>query len=76
VKVDGTFVKDLADSRDNQIFVSTLVNLARNFNLSTVAEWVGSERESAILRGYGVDYFQGIHYGAPSIAEPWAKPVS
>ena len=76
VKVDGTFVKDLADSRDNQIFVSTLVNLARNFKLSTVAEWVGSERESAILRGYGVDYFQGIHYGAPSIAEPWAKPVS
>jgi len=76
VKVDGTFVKDLAESRDNQIFVSTLVSLARNFNLSTVAEWVGSERESGILRGYGVDYFQGIHYGAPSIAEPWARPVS
>ncbi|MBU6155474.1 MAG: EAL domain-containing protein [Alphaproteobacteria bacterium] len=76
VKVDGTFVKDLAESRDNQIFVSTLVNLARNFNLSTVAEWVGSERESEILRGYGVDYFQGIHYGAPSIAEPWAKAAS
>jgi diguanylate cyclase (GGDEF)-like protein len=76
VKVDGTFVKDLADSRDNQIFVSTLVNLAKNFNLSTVAEWVGSERECDILRGYGVDYFQGIHYGAPSIAEPWDKPVT
>lgn len=74
VKVDGTFVKDLAESRDNQIFVSTLVNLAKNFDLSTVAEWVGSERESEILRGYGVDYFQGIHYGAPSISEPWGKP--
>lgn len=75
VKVDGTFVKDLADSRDNQIFVSTLVNLAKNFNLMTVAEWVGSERESEILRGFGVDYFQGIHYGAPCIAEPWSKPA-
>jgi diguanylate cyclase (GGDEF)-like protein len=71
VKVDGSFVKGLADSRDNQIFVSTLVNLAKNFNLSTVAEWVGLERECEILRGFGVDYLQGIHFGAPTVSEPW-----
>jgi EAL domain-containing protein (putative c-di-GMP-specific phosphodiesterase class I) len=75
VKVDGSFVKGLADSRDNQIFVSTLVSLARNFNLATVAEWVGSERESEILRTFGVDYFQGIYFGAPSVSEPWAGEV-
>ena len=73
VKVDGSFVKGLAESHDNQIFVSTLVNLARNFKLATVAEWVGSERECEILRTFGVDYFQGIHFGAPSVAEPWAQ---
>lgn len=73
VKVDGTFVKGMADSRDNQIFVSTLVSLARNFNLATVAEWVGDEREAELLRGYGVDYFQGFYYGKPEIREPWAK---
>jgi len=71
VKVDGSFVKGLADSRDNQIFVSTLVTLAKNFNLSTVAEWVGDENEVEILRGYGVDYFQGKFYGWPDTKEPW-----
>lgn len=71
VKVDGSFVKGLADCRDNQIFVSTLVNLAKNFNLSTVAEWVGNEQEAEILRTFGVDYFQGWHFGKPDTAEPW-----
>ncbi|MFA7639587.1 MAG: EAL domain-containing protein, partial [Parvibaculum sp.] len=33
VKIDGSFVIDLATSPDNQFFVRTLVDLARNFNL-------------------------------------------
>lgn len=73
VKVDGSFVKGLADSRDNQIFVSTLVNLAKNFNLSTVAEWVGNAREADILRAFGVDYFQGWYCGKPDVQEPWSQ---
>jgi EAL domain-containing protein (putative c-di-GMP-specific phosphodiesterase class I) len=73
VKVDGSFVKGLAESRDNRIFVSTLVTLAKNFNLSTVAEWVGNEEEAEILRGFGVDYFQGMYFGKPDVVEPWSK---
>ncbi len=75
VKLDGSFVKGLADSPDNRIFVSTLVNLAKNFNLSTVAEWVSDENEATILRELGVDYFQGWHFGKPEVAEPWAQPT-
>ncbi len=71
VKVDGSFVKGLADSRDNQIFVRTLVDLAKNFNLTTVAEWVAEEGEADILKAYGVDYLQGFYYGRPDVKEPW-----
>lgn len=71
VKVDGSFVKGLADSRDNQIFVRTLVDLAKNFNLSTVAEWVSDAREADILRAFGVDYLQGFYFGKPEVKEPW-----
>ena len=71
VKIDGSFVKGLAGSRDNQIFVRTLVDLARNFNLSTVAEWVGDAREADILRAFGVDYLQGFYFGKPEIEKPW-----
>ncbi len=71
VKVDGSFVKGLAESRDNQIFVRTLVDLAKNFNLATVAEWVADAREADILRAFGVDYFQGFYFGKPEVKEPW-----
>lgn len=71
VKIDGAYVKGLASSPDNQIFVKTLVELARNFNLKTVAEWVGSDEEAAILETLGVDYFQGYHFGEPTLTPAW-----
>lgn len=71
VKIDGSYVKGLAQSRDNQIFVRTLVDLAKNFNLKTVAEWVGSDEEAEMLQGFGIDYFQGFHFGEPSLELKW-----
>jgi EAL domain-containing protein (putative c-di-GMP-specific phosphodiesterase class I) len=73
VKIDGSFVKGMADNRDNQIFVRTLVDLAKNFNLSTVAEWVADPREADILRAFGVDYMQGFLFSKPEIREPWTN---
>jgi diguanylate cyclase (GGDEF)-like protein len=71
VKIDGSYVKGPAQSRDNQIFVRTLVDLAKNFNLKTVAEWVGSDEEAEMLEGFGIDYFQGFHFGEPSLELSW-----
>ena len=65
VKIDGSYVKGLVQSPDNQIFVRTLIDLAKNFKLKTVAEWVGSDEEAALLEEMGVDYFQGFHFGEP-----------
>lgn len=67
VKIDGTYVQDLTTSPENQIFVRTLVDLAKNFNLKTVAEWVGSDEDAALLESFGVDYFQGFHFGEPQL---------
>jgi diguanylate cyclase (GGDEF)-like protein len=72
VKIDGSYVKDLSQSPENQVFVRTLVGLARNFNIKTVAEWVGSEDDAALLQNFGVDYFQGFHFGEPVIDPKWA----
>lgn len=73
VKIDGTYVQGLVTSPDNQIFVRTLVDLAKNFNLKTVAEWVGSAEEAALLESFGVDYFQGFHFGQPVLDPEWSK---
>ncbi len=73
VKIDGAYVKGLEASPDNQIFVRTLVDLAKNFNLKTVAEWVGSQAEAELLKKLGVDYFQGYHFGEPKLDPEWSK---
>ncbi|HEY1708979.1 MAG TPA: GGDEF and EAL domain-containing protein [Rhizomicrobium sp.] len=71
VKIDGAYVRDLSASPDNQIFVQTLVGLAKNFGLKTVAEWVGSEEDAKLLESFGVDYFQGFFFGEPLIEPKW-----
>jgi diguanylate cyclase (GGDEF)-like protein len=71
VKIDGSYVRDLSQSPDNQLFVRTLVGLAKSFNIKTVAEWVGSDDDAALLQDFGVDYFQGFHFGEPVIDPKW-----
>lgn len=70
VKIDGSFVVDLATNPDNQFFVRTLVNLAQNFNLPTVAEWVSNAEEVEMLRQFGVEYLQGFYLGEPELSLP------
>ena len=73
VKIDGSYVKDLAASPENQVFVRTLVGLAKNLGLKTVAEWVGSDADAGLLQSFGVDYFQGFHFGEPVLDPAWSK---
>lgn len=71
VKIDGAFVRDLASSADNRMFVKTLVELAKNFGVQVIAEWVETEAEVKILKEYGVEYLQGFLYGAGKMETPW-----
>ena len=67
VKIDGSYIKDLSASPENQVFVRTLVGLAKNFNMRVVAEWVSNDADAFLLQSFGVDYFQGFHFGEPCL---------
>ena len=71
VKIDGSYVKELSQSPENQVFVRTLVGLARNFDIKTVAEWVQDEESALLLRDWGCDYIQGRLIGLASQQRPW-----
>ena len=73
VKIDGQFVKDVATSADNQLFVRTLMSLARGFGLKAVAETVETVADAEALAGYDVDYLQGYLFGRPSLERPWSR---
>ncbi len=64
VKIDGAFVQNIVNSADDRFFVRTLIDLARHLELKVVAEWVEDEETAALLREWGVDYFQGALFGS------------
>lgn len=76
VKIDGAFVKNLVEETSDQVFIRTMVEIAREFNLLTVAEWVGDQKTVDFLRDAGITYLQGFHFGRPFRADDFAKHVS
>ena len=76
VKIDGAFVRNLAGSRENQVFLRHLLGLTRDFGLSTVAECVENAEEAALLRSEGVGFLQGHHFGRPTFERTWLAEVT
>jgi EAL domain-containing protein (putative c-di-GMP-specific phosphodiesterase class I) len=71
VKIDGSFVRNISRSAENQIFLRNLLGLAGTFELSSVAECVENAEDAAYLQGEGVDLLQGYYFGKPQVVPPW-----
>jgi EAL domain-containing protein (putative c-di-GMP-specific phosphodiesterase class I) len=76
LKIDGTFCRDLSTNADNQYFVRALIDLARAFGLRTVAEWVETEADAALLAAWGIDLLQGNLFGEAATLPPWPAAES
>jgi diguanylate cyclase (GGDEF)-like protein len=59
VKIDGTLVRDMLASDTNIAIVRTIVELAQNLGMVSIAEWVEDVQTLEVLREMGVDYVQG-----------------
>ncbi|MDF2179465.1 EAL domain-containing protein [Aliiglaciecola sp. CAU 1673] len=76
LKIDKAFVLDLANNKDDQVMVKTLVSLAQHLELSTVAEGVEDEQALSMLREVGCDKAQGFYLSKPLPAaqfESWLR---
>ena len=69
LKIDGSFVRDLPNSHEDQILVRALVDLGRNFAMDTVAEWVTDEATAKLVEEAGVSYMQGFYLGKPRLVD-------
>jgi len=70
VKIDGSFIQNLGSQAEDELFVRTLIDLARSFGITTVGEWVGDEKTAKMLEDAGVAYMQGYFFGAPELTKP------
>ena len=65
VKIDGSFIQNLANSSDDQVITKALAEVVSGFGKRTVAEFVQDQATIDLLREYGVDYAQGYFIGKP-----------
>ncbi len=70
LKIDGTFIQDLPNDHTNQIFVKSIVDVAKGLNKKTVAEFVENEETYRLLKKLGVDMVQGYYLHRPSKTPP------
>ena len=70
LKIDGLFIRDLPNDRDNQVFVKSIVDVARGMRKITVAEFVEDAETLAMLKMFGVDLVQGYHLDMPRGQHP------
>ena len=61
LKIDQSFVRDLHINNDDAAIVRTVIALAQNLNLKTIAEGVESEQQLIYLAGLHCNEYQG-HY--------------
>jgi len=66
VKIDGSFIRNIRESKNDQLFVKAITDVARGMEIRTVAEFVESRESLDLLRKFGVDYAQGYFIGRPS----------
>ncbi len=65
IKIDGVFIRKLAESEVDQTIVRAVVDIARIMGKKTVAEFVGDEQTFDLIRKIGIDYAQGYFIGKP-----------
>jgi EAL domain-containing protein (putative c-di-GMP-specific phosphodiesterase class I) len=65
VKIDRSFVTDMATTQGEQAIVKMIVSLAASLDLQVVAEGVEDELTWARLAALGCDYIQGFHLSRP-----------
>lgn len=74
LKIDGQFIRGIAQDADNQVLTNALATIARQFDMFTVAENVERADDAAYLTEIGVDCLQGYYYGAPTVKPVWLMP--
>jgi diguanylate cyclase (GGDEF)-like protein/PAS domain S-box-containing protein len=67
LKIDGSFMRNLARDSVNQAMVTAMIKLARTLNFKVIAEQVEDEAGLEAARRMGVDYIQGYVVGRPQL---------
>ena len=69
IKIDGSFIRDLAVDESNRVFVKAVNEVARGINKQVIAEWVENPETLKLLIEMNIQYGQGYLFQAPAALE-------
>lgn len=65
LKIDRSFVIDLAINKTSQALTETIIVMAKNLGMEVIAEGVENQKEKSILASYGCTQYQGYYFSRP-----------
>ncbi|MDY0327238.1 MAG: EAL domain-containing protein [Arcobacteraceae bacterium] len=73
LKIDQSFVRDIVQDKEDATIVKTIIQMAKSFNLKSIAEGVENEEVLSVLQEFGCDEVQGYLFAKPMISHEFEE---
>lgn len=73
LKIDKSFVRDVAVNPDDATIVGTIVHMGRSLNMDVIAEGVETEEQLNFLQSLQCTYVQGLLFGDPMSSDSYLE---
>ncbi|MRK03032.1 EAL domain-containing protein [Aeromicrobium sp. S22] len=75
IKIDMRIVRGIDTSRARQVVVAGIVDIAKELDITVLAEGIETEAEFRVLKGAGIRLFQGYWFARPAFEQlPQVRP--
>ena len=75
LKIDQSFVRDVSTAADHAVIVDTIIVMAKQLGLKTVAEGIETEAELEYLKSRQCAFFQGYLFSRPVPFDQFEKSI-